>query len=373
MKKNKKFENPLERNQLALSWAIRIFLIISVSIEIYYERWGIFLINFLVLLVTFLPELIKKILSISFPAKFKIIFLIGLLFSVFLEKLLGGLILQFFLGMFLGFIGFVLMFILYSDSKVRTSYSLVALFSFCFSVSLGAVWEVFRYFLTILFDLRIGNFNINSTSWGLFFTIIGAFIASTAGYLFIKHEKRDLPNRLIAAFKRKNPKLFTGYENTPEHILDLIKNGESETLEFKSTLRINLHTKQPDKKVEHAVIKTIVAFLNSDGGTLLVGVSDKGGILGIEKDGFQNRDMFYRHFTNLIKNNIGNEYLPYIKSKLILINNVNILKIDCVKCKKEVFFKNEDVEEFYVRAGPSSIKLKGSKLISYVNQRYKKD
>ena len=64
----------------------------------------------------------------------------------------------------------------------------------------------------------------------------------------------------------------------------LIKRGENEKIEFKSTLRINLHTKEQDKKVENSVLKTIVAFLNSEGGTLLIGVSDCGEIIGIEKD-----------------------------------------------------------------------------------------
>ena len=42
--------------------------------------------------------------------------------------------------------------------------------------------------------------------------------------------------------------------------------------EFKATLRTNLHTGQSDPKMEHAVLKTLVAFLNSSGGTLFLAV-----------------------------------------------------------------------------------------------------
>ena len=120
-------------------------------------------------------------------------------------------------------------------------------------------------------------------------------------------------------------------------------------------------------------MKTIIAFLNSDGGTLLVGVGDDGSLIGIETDGFVNTDRFYQHYSNLVKAYIGNEFLPFIKSSILQILGKNILKIDCSPCSKEVFLKQPDDEEFFIRSGPASVRLKGSKLIQYVDQRFKKD
>jgi predicted HTH transcriptional regulator len=134
---------------------------------------------------------------------------------------------------------------------------------------------------------------------------------------------------------------------------------------------MNLHTKQPDKKIEHSVLKTINAFLNTNGGTLLVGISDEGMITGIDTDGFQNTDKFYQHFTNMIKNHIGNEYLPFIQSNIIEIQKKHILKIDCNPSDKAVFLKIDKDEDFYVRSGTASIKLVGKKLINYVNIKFK--
>ena len=68
------------------------------------------------------------------------------------------------------------------------------------------------------------------------------------------------------------------------HWKALIAQGESNTLEFKSTLRYCLRQKSPQKYVEHAVMKTIAAYLNSEGGVLLIGVDDNGIILGLEND-----------------------------------------------------------------------------------------
>ena len=62
--------------------------------------------------------------------------------------------------------------------------------------------------------------------------------------------------------------------------------GETTRVEFKSTLRVNLHTGQVDKKMEHSCLKTIAAFLNSHGGHLVVGINDSGVVLGVDQDGF---------------------------------------------------------------------------------------
>jgi predicted HTH transcriptional regulator len=72
-----------------------------------------------------------------------------------------------------------------------------------------------------------------------------------------------------------------GHRNAEE----LIKRGESKSLEFKSTLRWSLkENRRDDKGVTHAALKTIAAFLNTEGGDLLIGVADDGSIVGIERD-----------------------------------------------------------------------------------------
>jgi len=47
-------------------------------------------------------------------------------------------------------------------------------------------------------------------------------------------------------------------------------------------------------------LKAIVAFCNSAGGELLIGVADDGSIVGIEHDGFSNEDKFQLHLRNLL-------------------------------------------------------------------------
>lgn len=159
--------------------------------------------------------------------------------------------------------------------------------------------------------------------------------------------------------------------NDSDYILELIRRGESKRLEFKSTLRMNLMTGKPDWNIQHAVLKTIVAYLNTDGGILLVGVSNDGEILGIKNDGFPNDDRFLLHFKQLIKQHIGLNYSPMIEYTLVPVNGKEVLEIACKKSDEAVFLKTDkNDEEFYIRTGPSSERLTGSKLIEYVNRRY---
>ncbi|MGC9781037.1 MAG: HEAT repeat domain-containing protein [Candidatus Heimdallarchaeota archaeon] len=67
-------------------------------------------------------------------------------------------------------------------------------------------------------------------------------------------------------------------------IMKQIMLRESKKVEFKSYLRWNKGTKQVSKELEFKIAKTLSAFMNSEGGTLFIGVNDKGGYVGIEKD-----------------------------------------------------------------------------------------
>src|SRR5262249_42766050 len=67
-------------------------------------------------------------------------------------------------------------------------------------------------------------------------------------------------------------------------IADLVKLGESAVLEFKSTLQWDVVKKEVNKALRKSSLKTIAAFMNTEGGTLLIGVEDDGNILGLERD-----------------------------------------------------------------------------------------
>jgi DNA-binding response OmpR family regulator len=149
----------------------------------------------------------------------------------------------------------------------------------------------------------------------------------------------------------------------------IIDSGEGARVEFKSTVRWNLQKDCADKGVEMAWLKTVVAFMNTDGGVLLIGVEDNGNILGIEADGFGSDDKLLLHVNNLIKEHVGLGTAANIRFSPIKIDGKTVLPIECKSSKEPVFLKVGNAEDFYVRLGPGTRKLSTREVIAYLSTR----
>jgi len=159
------------------------------------------------------------------------------------------------------------------------------------------------------------------------------------------------------------------HETLTDKVKSLIKLGESNRVEFKSTLRRNLNTDRSEKAIDKAWLKSVAAFLNSDGGALLVGVTDNGDIMGIEADNFDNEDKYLLHVNNRIQQHIGLEHAGFIGYQLVAVENKKVLLVECQPSPTPVFLKISKEEEFYIRVGPGSRRLSTSEVVAYVTNR----
>ena len=158
-------------------------------------------------------------------------------------------------------------------------------------------------------------------------------------------------------------------------VFELIKAGESEKVEFKSTLRYDLRGKKNNPEIEHAVLKELCAFMNTKGGTILVGVGDDGDILGIECDGFQNSDKWQLHLRNLIRDKLGSIKSTLVNTRPIQIGDKTIMEIKCLPSSDPAYLKmkgKDSPEEFYIRTGPAAQILRPSEIVEYLDGRRKK-
>ncbi|MGD8242514.1 MAG: response regulator [Desulfobacterales bacterium] len=178
-------------------------------------------------------------------------------------------------------------------------------------------------------------------------------------------ENRLLAHRLREALSAEPDDRPTGEPALPQ----LIQRGENDRVEFKSTLRWNLKTDRAERVIEKAWLKTVVAFLNSSGGTLVVGVGDDGAIIGIAADGFENEDKYLLHVNNRLQENVGLAHTACIRYHLAAVANQKVLVIQCRPSSQPVFLKMGKEEEFFVRVGPGSRKLSTSEVVAYVTQR----
>ena len=153
---------------------------------------------------------------------------------------------------------------------------------------------------------------------------------------------------------------------------EIINQGESDYVEFKSSLRWNLLAAKRDKRITHAILKSIAAFLNSEGGILLVGVADDGAIVGLEADQFVNDDKMLLFLTDNIKTQLGALHLENVHYHIEKINGLDVLRIDVRSGTDPCYLAKENLEHFYIRTGPSTTSLKLSKVFDYINNRFGK-
>lgn len=177
------------------------------------------------------------------------------------------------------------------------------------------------------------------------------------------HVIQDAYNKIVGESKDDEPLL---------NISELVQIGESDAIEFKSTLRTNLHTKEKDSRMEFACLKTIAGFLNRDGGTLVIGVSDDGEPLGLAEDDFASEDKMNLHFANLTNTKIGPQFSMYISPRFEDYKDNRAYVIQCQASRSPVYLKDSGVEKFYVRTGASTSELTGQQMQDYINQRFKR-
>ena len=167
----------------------------------------------------------------------------------------------------------------------------------------------------------------------------------------------------------------------PVRIEDLIAEGESDELEFKASLRWDYKQETANKKLEEVIIKSIAAFANAEGGTLLVGVEDStGNVLGLQHDYSSlggDRDKFELHLRNLLHQHFG---ISFVTSKVQIsfpnIDGEEICQIDIEPAKQPVVVKLKDkneqaTERFYVRSGNLSREVPLSEMNTYLKERFR--
>ena len=156
-----------------------------------------------------------------------------------------------------------------------------------------------------------------------------------------------------------------------DDINEMIKSGEHERLEFKTSLRWDLKRNQVNKELEKTVMKTITAFLNSEGGCLLIGVDDRGRPMGLKND-FDSLprsdvDGFENHFNNLFNIMVGPEFRRLVKLKFNNIGDKTICLANVEPGHKPAYLKTGDGENFYIRTGNVTTPLKMSEVAAYIS------
>lgn len=165
----------------------------------------------------------------------------------------------------------------------------------------------------------------------------------------------------------------------PSPVETLIVRGEGECIEFKQSLRWDVRQGALNTKLEDIVIKTLAAFANRQGGTLLIGVADDGSIPGIAPDLATfggSADKFELHLTNLLANQFGQAFkAAKISVSFPLVGEMTICRVDIQRSRTPIWVKLADrsgfvTERLFVRSGNSSQELSPSQAAAYEREHF---
>jgi hypothetical protein len=174
-----------------------------------------------------------------------------------------------------------------------------------------------------------------------------------------------------------------------DQILALVRDGESQFVEFKASFSLPiepdgprnddkakqkkppLEPRQLQKSLEESALKTIVAFLNCDGGDLLIGVKDNKTINGVNDEIKQLRgsstDKFLLYFGDKVRERIGAGWLTHVKHTLVEIDGRFVLRVRCEQSDEPAYL---DGDFFFVRNSPSTQQLKGQEANRFIKGRF---
>ena len=156
---------------------------------------------------------------------------------------------------------------------------------------------------------------------------------------------------------------------------EIIANDEDFTVEFKSTARWDLREGKPNKAMEDAVVKTIAGFLNTDGGTLLIGVDDSGAVLGLDHDYDRvqpkNGDGFVNWLTTHLINALGHPPVTRVRARIVVHDGKQICRVDVARHSQPVWAKTSKAERvLFARFNNSTRAVPADEADAYVSLRW---
>lgn len=177
-----------------------------------------------------------------------------------------------------------------------------------------------------------------------------------------------------------------GVDDVQGLVSALLADEESQCVEFKSTFRIDLkRLAQPGQTLDqckseeilHASLKTIAAFLNSDGGRLLIGVDDNKNVLGLDNDfgltDSSNCDRFEIVFRNCLTGKFkdGGLINDFVTIKFATVEDNHVALVEVAPRRPLSFVKKGDAFLLYRRQGNRTTLVDISEMEEFLRTRWR--
>lgn len=208
----------LEKVKIAIIIFFNLLYILSGIAAILAKNWLTLFIMIIGIVLMALPSMLEKKLKIDFPSELEIAILLFLVASIYFGEIHDfyyrywwwDTVLHLLSGIIIGMIAFALIYILNDYEKVKFNLSpfFIALFVFCFTLALGALWEIFEFAVDQIFGANMQKSGIVDTMWDLIADAVGGFIVAFIGYLYLKGKEFRIVTKYKDQFVEDNPHIF---------------------------------------------------------------------------------------------------------------------------------------------------------------------
>ncbi|WUJ74690.1 protease Lon-related BREX system protein BrxL [Kribbella soli] len=157
----------------------------------------------------------------------------------------------------------------------------------------------------------------------------------------------------------------------------LLRMPESQTLEFKSSMRYDLKGGGVNKVLEQVIVKSVSGLMNAQGGVLLIGVSDDGDVVGIEKDvkvlpQRQDLDFYENHLTTLLENGIGGAAAANVRVRFEEVSGRTVCRVAVKASTKPVWTRQRGLDDvLFVRLNNSTRPLGAREAFNYISEHFR--
>lgn len=163
-------------------------------------------------------------------------------------------------------------------------------------------------------------------------------------------------------------------EANVRRLIELGEINPVEYVEFKESLTLSRKTRRkgnkPQKDIEAKTLKCLAAFLNTQGGYLILGVDDYHNIRGVDQEVNENfngsYDNFYLHIQNIIKSRLGPDAARLINISPCSIDSKSLVFMEVESANRPVEFD----KAFYIREFAKCEALKGQTCEDYLRMRF---
>lgn len=194
-----------------------------------------------------------------------------------------------------------------------------------------------------------------------FYLLFGGFMGVISALLMTIFQRR---NKLIDQLRRELDKNLSA----------LISKGESDDLEFKSSFRYDYRQQKVNKALESVIIKTLAGFMNTQGGSLLIGVADDGSILGLEADyntlSRKDNDGYTQLLMSAIADKMGTPACKLVKILFHAHQDKEVCRVIVLPSPMPVYAKEDNEPRFFVRTGSGTREMDIREAITFIKAKW---